>query len=93
MKFIVLVCLAVLLYSSNAQAYVGPGLGAGAIAVIGGIILSVLMAIIGIFWYPIKRLFKKKDDQESLEASEDLSDGTEVGEDSASDETEKTEDK
>ncbi len=93
MKFIVLVCLAVLLYSSNTQAYVGPGLGAGAIAIIGGIILSVLMAIIGIFWYPIKRLFKKKDDQESLEASEDLTDGTEASEDTATNDAEKTEDK
>lgn len=93
MKFIVLVCLAVLFYSSNAQAYVGPGLGAGAIAVIGGIILSVLMAIIGIFWYPIKRLFKKKDDQESLEAAEDSSDSSDASEDSATSDAEKTEDK
>ena len=43
------------------QAYVGPGLGAGAIGVILGLFASVLVAIFAIFWYPIKLtvLFKK----------------------------------
>ena len=37
-------------------AYVGPGLGLGAIAAILGIILSVFLAIFAVAWYPIKRL-------------------------------------
>lgn len=49
-----------LLASLNAYAYVGPGLGAGTIGVILGILVSILLAIFAIFWYPIKRLFKKK---------------------------------
>lgn len=49
-----------LLTSLNAYAYVGPGLGAGTIGVILGILVSVLLAIFAIFWYPLKRLFKKK---------------------------------
>ncbi|MCP4666642.1 MAG: hypothetical protein GY849_09760 [Deltaproteobacteria bacterium] len=60
---------AVLLIPLPAYAYVGPGLGLGAIGAILGVLLSVFLAIIGIFWYPIKRLFgkarkKKKNDAE-----------------------------
>lgn len=47
--------LVVLLASAPAHAYVGPGLGLGAIAVILGIVLSVLIAVLAIVWYPIKR--------------------------------------
>ena len=42
-----------------ANAYVGPGLGAGTIGVILGIIGSIFIAIFAIVWYPLKRLLKK----------------------------------
>ena len=48
----------------SASAYVGPGLGLGAIAAIAGVLLSIVMAIVGVFWYPIKRLFGKGDKEE-----------------------------
>ena len=41
------------------NAYVGPGLGAGTIGVILGIIGSIFIAIFAIVWYPLKRLLKK----------------------------------
>ena len=41
------------------SAYVGPGLGLGALGAILGILVSILLAILGIFWYPIKRLMGK----------------------------------
>jgi hypothetical protein len=46
------------LYIGNAAAYVGPGLGLGAIGAFIGVVASVFLAIIGLFWYPIKRLYK-----------------------------------
>jgi hypothetical protein len=53
---------------TTAQAYVGPGLGLGAIGAILGVIFSILLAIFAFFWYPIKRLFgigkKKQETQE-----------------------------
>jgi hypothetical protein len=43
----------------HAMAYVGPGIGAGTIGVILGIIGSLLVALFAVLWYPIKRLLKK----------------------------------
>jgi hypothetical protein len=43
-----------------AHAYIGPGAGAGAIAVVFGILSSIFLAFVGIIWYPIKRLFKRR---------------------------------
>lgn len=39
-----------------AEAYIGPGAGAGTIAVVLGILASILMAFVAIVWYPLKRL-------------------------------------
>lgn len=58
-----LLLLAALLLPAEAQAYVGPGLGLGALGAIAGVIFSILLAIMAVFWYPIKRMFglgKKK---------------------------------
>ncbi len=50
-----IVAIVSLFLTAHAQAYVGPGLGLGAIAVILGIVISVLIAVLAIVWYPIKR--------------------------------------
>lgn len=42
------------------QAYVGPGLGAGALVLVLGVIGSVLLAVFAILWYPLKRFLKKR---------------------------------
>ena len=51
--------LAILLPVSAAQAYVGPGLSAGAMAVVLGVLGSVFLVLFAIVWYPLKRLMKK----------------------------------
>ncbi|PHS17561.1 MAG: hypothetical protein COA86_09750 [Kangiella sp.] len=72
MKIIIFIALIVILYSTNAQAYVGPGLGVGVIGAIVGVVGAILMAIIGVFWYPLKRLFGKGgDDDENLDDDEE----------------------
>lgn len=58
--FILLLCM----FSTPAYAYIGPGLGAGAIATILGVLLAILMLVVGVVWYPLKRLirsFKSKE--------------------------------
>lgn len=48
-----------LLTAVPAQAYIGPGAGAGMIAVVLGILAAIAMAFLAILWYPLKRLFKR----------------------------------
>ncbi len=40
------------------HAYIGPGVGAGAIAAVFGVIGSILLAIVAVVYYPIKRMLK-----------------------------------
>ncbi|MEZ5888487.1 MAG: hypothetical protein R3D56_16630 [Paracoccaceae bacterium] len=43
-----------------ALAYIGPGVGAGAIGAVIGVIGSIFLAIFAVLWYPIKRMMKGK---------------------------------
>ena len=54
-----LVLLAVA-YSGAAYAYVGPGAGLGVIGTLIAFVGTVLLAIVGFVWYPVKRLLRKK---------------------------------
>ena len=58
-KLLIICTLSILVAPQIAIAYVGPGLGAGTIGVILGIIGSIFIAIFAIVWYPLKRLLKK----------------------------------
>lgn len=42
-----------------AMAYTGPGLGLGAIGVAFGLIGSLLLGIVSIVWYPVKRMIRR----------------------------------
>ena len=46
--------------STPVHAYIGPGMSGGLIATILGILLSILLSIFGIFYYPIKRFLKNR---------------------------------
>ncbi len=54
-----LICLLMLAYTGAANAYVGPGLGAGALATVLGLFGGLLMLLVGVVWYPLKRLWKR----------------------------------
>lgn len=66
-------CISVLALATPAVAlaYVGPGLGMGAIAAFFGAVLAVLLAIVGVVWYPIKRLLGKRKSAEPLDGKGD----------------------
>ncbi len=56
---VALVALALgVLFPGTALAYVGPGLGAGVVAVVVGILVALILLFIGIVWYPLRRLFR-----------------------------------
>lgn len=48
-----------LIYTPLAMAYIGPGLGSGAMAAVLGTLLGLLMLVVGVVWYPIKRLIRR----------------------------------
>jgi hypothetical protein len=50
--------LAFLAWSAKAHAYIGPGMGVGAAAAVLGILAAVILLIVGLVWYPIRRLRK-----------------------------------
>lgn len=50
--------LFIMLQTTPAYAYIGPGAGAGTIAIVLGVLASIFLAFVAILWYPIKRLFK-----------------------------------
>ena len=60
MRYIFFTFVIFFLATNNAHAYVGPGIGLGAIGAIIGVIASVFLAIVGFIWYPAKRFFSKK---------------------------------
>lgn len=43
-----------------ALAYIGPGLGLGAIGAVIGVIGGIFLAIFGVLYYPIKRMLKNR---------------------------------
>ena len=51
--------LSLLFIPLTAHAYIGPGMGAGALAVIFGILGAIFLGLFAILWYPFKRLFTK----------------------------------
>ncbi|HCX21542.1 MAG TPA: hypothetical protein DHN29_06480 [Cytophagales bacterium] len=57
MKKVIYFTLLILL-PLTAEAYIGPGLGTGVIGVVLGILASIILMLIAIVWYPLKRLFK-----------------------------------
>ncbi len=63
-------CLAILL-SSPAHAYIGPGLGAGTLAVVSGVILSLCLALFALLWYPLKRLLRRRGRVGNAESEDD----------------------
>ena len=61
----------ILLFPSFAFAYIGPSLGAGAIALIVIVLFSILLAFGSLVWYPLKAKMKaKKEAQDSQDSKE-----------------------
>jgi flagellar motor component MotA len=56
-KLTVIACLT--LFAEPAIAYIGPGVGAGMIATVLGILTAIVLALFAVFWYPVKRLLKR----------------------------------
>ncbi len=48
-----------LIAPSQAYAYIGPGMGLGVAGVVLGIFFGLVLMVVSVFWYPLKRLYRK----------------------------------
>ena len=48
------------LMPNSALAYIGPGAGLGAIAVTIAVGFGILLLLVGVVWYPLKRLLRRR---------------------------------
>ena len=48
------------LIATSSFAYLGPGVGGGVIAATLSIIVAIFAALFGLIWFPVKRLLKKR---------------------------------
>ena len=46
--------------TTPAYTYIGPGMGVGIIVTTFGVIVAIIVALLGIIYFPIKRLLKKR---------------------------------
>ena len=60
MNKLIISFLFLLLIPLPSYAYIGPGLGGGAIAAIFGFFAAIFLALWGILYYPIKRALKNR---------------------------------
>jgi uncharacterized membrane protein len=60
LRYLVL-CLAI--YPAASHAYIGPGAGISAIGALIAVVATVALALFGFVWYPIKRLMRKRRQQ------------------------------
>lgn len=70
-RLLLLFTIITLLVSGTASAYIGPGMGGGVIAAALGIIGSILLALFGVLYYPIKRAFKNRKEKRKVKKSHD----------------------
>ncbi len=59
MRLVAALAVVLMAYSIDASAYVGPGLGAGTLAAVLGVAAGILMLVVGVVWYPIKRVWRR----------------------------------
>lgn len=67
-----LIPLLLLAWAPAAEAYVGPGVGLGAIALVAGMIGSLGLWFLAILWYPFRRMLHRR--REAMKQSADPAD-------------------
>ena len=70
MQKLVLINLIFILMTNTSYAYLGPGIGGGIIAATIGLVVAILIGLIGLIWFPLKKLFKKRKKNKNIEKRE-----------------------
>lgn len=61
----------VALSTHSAFAYIGPSAGAGAFAILIAVVAGLALLVVGLVWYPLKRLLKKKNTSQDTASTSD----------------------
>lgn len=69
-KFIAVLALALatMVSAGTAHAYIGPGLGAGVIGILLGILGSIFLAVGAVLYYPFKRFMRRRREARDMAA-------------------------
>ena len=79
MKIIPLLALfAAVVVPTPVLAYIGPSLSGGAVAATLGIVGSILLALFGVIYFPIKRALKRRKEAAQIHAQKDQADSPEA---------------
>jgi hypothetical protein len=57
MRWLLIIFLGV--FSDSAEAYIGPGMGAGVVATVIAVLSTIALGLAAIVYYPIKRIIKR----------------------------------
>lgn len=68
--FLCLLVFGLLAMPGTAHAYIGPGLGAGVVATVLGLLAAFIMLFVALVWYPLKKLFKVGGVRENIAPSD-----------------------
>ena len=60
MKNTIIILIVLIMFPTHANAYIGPGVGLGALVSIIAVILAIIFLLIALVWFPIKRYLRKK---------------------------------
>lgn len=58
LRFLALTAFVFTLFTGVSHAYIGPGLGLGAIGAALGVLFTLFLAAFAVIWYPIKKWFQ-----------------------------------
>ena len=57
---IIIITITFLIFQTKAYAYLGPGMGVGAILAFLGLIIAIIASVFGLIWFPIKKILAKR---------------------------------
>jgi hypothetical protein len=63
--------LAVMMSAGTAHAYIGPGLGAGVIGTVLGILGSIFLALGAVLYDPVKRFMRRRREAREIASNQD----------------------
>ncbi len=70
-KLLIIICLVLTVLSKPVYAYIGPGLGAGALLSVAALVLGFVLLFFALIWFPLKRMLRKRRQTETKGSVED----------------------